>query len=118
MRSQQPENGRGGTHGHRRSGCGYGAGFPRRGCLRCRQAGESGEQRLGSAAERATGVEIRQEVLHGQQRMDFLSGEPQTGQFILWADTLAGLFESVAAQFAVEDQWCIQSVAHVGDIAL
>ena len=82
------------------------------------QAGEAGEQGLDLRSEQAAGVEVREEVLHGQQGMDFLGGEPQSRQLILRADPLPGLLEAVAAQVSVEDQGRIQAVPHVGDIAL
>ena len=81
---------------------------------RPRQAGEQG---LDLRAEQAAGVEVREEVLHGQQGMDFLGGEPQARQLVLRADPLTGLLEAIAAQVAVEDQRCVQAVAHVGDVA-
>ena len=81
------------------------------------QAGEAGEQGLDLRAEQAAGVEVREEVLHGQQGMDFLGGEPQARQLVLRADPLTGLLEAIATQIAVEDQRRVQAVAHVGDVA-
>ena len=82
------------------------------------QAGEPGEQGPDLRPEQAAGVEVREEMMHGQQRMDFLGAEPQPGQLIVRADPLSGLLEAVAAQVAVEADRRVQAVAHVGEVAL
>ena len=46
---------------------------------RPQQAGQSGEQRLDLWSQQTTRVEIRQQVLHGQQGMDFFCRKPETG---------------------------------------
>ena len=50
------------------------------------QAGEAGEQWLDLRAEQAAGVKVRQEMLHSQQSVDFLGGEPQARQLVLRAN--------------------------------
>jgi len=82
------------------------------------QAGETGKQGLDLRPEQAAGVEVRQEMMHGQQGMDFLGAEPQAGQLIVRADPLSGLFEAIAAEVAVEPDRRVQAVAHVGQVAL
>ena len=83
-----------------------------------KQAGEAGEQGLDLRSEQAAGIEVGEQMLHGEQGMDFLGGEPQAWQLILWADPLPGLLEAVAAQVAVEDEGSVQAIPHVGDVAL
>jgi hypothetical protein len=46
------------------------------------------------------------------------AGEPQARQFVLRTDPLSALLEAVAAQAAVENEWAIQTIAHVGEAAL
>ena len=70
---------------------------------RTEQCREAREQQLDVRAEQAAGIEVGQEVLHRQQRMDFLCGEPQAGKFELVTDLLRLLVVTVAAEEAVVD---------------
>jgi len=80
--------------------------------------GETGKQGPDLRPEQAAGREVRQEMMHGQQHMDFLGAETQAGQLILRADPLSGLLEVVAAQAAVEADRRVEPVAHVVEVAL
>jgi hypothetical protein len=72
------------------SGCGCGAALPRPGCRQRRAGREAGEQGLDLRPEQSAGVEVREQMLHGQQRVDFLGREPQARQFILRTDRCSG----------------------------
>ena len=75
------------------------------------------EQRPDVGAEQAAAVEVGEQVLHGQQGVDFFGAEPQAGQFELGAEVVAGGVEAVAALFAVEDHRRAEGVAHVAEVA-
>ena len=82
------------------------------------QAGETGKQGPDLRPEQAAGVELRPEMMHGQQRMDFLGAEPQAEQLIVRAEPLSGLLEVVAAHVAVEADQRVQPVTNVDEVAL
>lgn len=74
-------------------------------------------QRLDVRRQDAAGVEVGEQMLHGQQRMDLRRREPQAGQFIGFADPPAILGEAVTAGQAVVDDGRIEPVAHIDEIA-
>jgi hypothetical protein len=85
------------------------------------QAVEARDQRLDVRREDAAGVEVGQQVLHGQERMDFARVEPQAGQFVLRAAVRVRGVEAVAAAsstMAIPDNGRIEPVAHVFEVAL
>jgi hypothetical protein len=61
------------------------------------QAVEARDQRLDVRRQDAAGIEVGQQVLHGQQRMDFARVEPQAGQLVLRAGLGVRGVEAVAA---------------------
>ena len=69
-------------------------------------------------AEQAAGVEVGEQVLHGEQRVDLLRREPQPGQFVLRTDALTFPLEAIAAEVAIEHDGRVQPVLHVGEVAL
>jgi hypothetical protein len=46
------------------------------------------EQRLDVGAEQAAAVQVGEQVLHGEQGVDFFGAEPQAGQFELGAEVV------------------------------
>lgn len=67
--------------------------------------------------EDAAGVEVGEQVLHGEQGVDLLVGEPHAGQFDLCTDGLGGV-DPVARQFAVPYDRGVHVVAQEGQITL
>jgi hypothetical protein len=81
------------------------------------QRGQPGLQRPDVRAEQPAGVQVRQQVLHGDQGVDLRSVEPQPGQFVL-ATAALRLGVAVAAGLAVPDDRRVQPVAQVFQVAL
>ena len=61
----------------------------------------------------AARVQVGEQVLHGEQGMDFRRGEPQARQFVLASKLGLLCVEPVTAGKAVEDNRGVQPVAHV-----
>ena len=68
--------------------------------------------------EQAAGVQVRQQLLHREQRVDLVGVEPQAGQFVLRAGKLRSSVEPPAVALAVEYQRGIHAVAQVRQVAL
>lgn len=67
--------------------------------------------------QQAAGVKVGEQMLHGQQGMDFLGGEPQAGQFVLRSDR-ERLAVDITARFTVPNDGCVEAIAQVFQIAL
>ena len=80
------------------------------------ERGQTGEQGLDVRAEQAAGVEVGEQVLHGEQGVDFFGREPEAGQFVRAGGGLREVLEAVAARHAVMDDRCVESVAQVGEV--
>lgn len=81
------------------------------------QRRQAREQRLDVRPEQSAGIEVGQQVLHGQQGVDFLGREPQTEQFVLPSQLFGGGVEAIAAGVAVMDDRCVQPVAEINEVA-
>ncbi len=86
-------------------------------CL-AEQGVEAGHQWLHMGSQQPARVEIGQQVLHGQQGVDFLRGEPQPRQRELAAGLGGKRLEAIPAGVAVEDDRGVEAVAQVLEIAL
>jgi hypothetical protein len=84
---------------------------------RAEQLVEARDERFDVRCEDAAGVEVGEEVLHREQRVDLLVGEPQAGQLKLGPARL-GRVEAVAAEIAVGHDRHVHRVAQAGDVAL
>ena len=82
------------------------------------QPREAREQRLDLRPQQPAGVEVGEQVLHGEQRVDLLGGEPEAREFVLGADALALHLDAVAAQRPVEDDWSVEAILEVIEIPL
>ena len=77
------------------------------------------EQRLQVAREHAVGVELLDELVHRQQRVDLALAEPHARQLVLRLRSVAGLHvELVAVGEAVVDDRRAHAVAQVLEVAL
>ncbi len=72
-------------------------------------------QRLNMGFEKA-GFDVRQQVLHGQQRVRFGVVKPDTGQLKPWTSRSV-LVEPVTALLAIVNDGGAQAVAHVLEVA-
>jgi hypothetical protein len=53
---------------------------------------ETGEQGPDVWAEQTAGIQVRQQVLHGEQGVDFFGGEPQAGELELRGELVLAVF--------------------------
>ena len=80
--------------------------------------GQALAQRFDVRAQQAAGVQVGQQVLHGQQRVDFFGTEPQAGQFVLRTHQLLAGVQQIATALAAEGHRHVHLVAQQGDVAL
>ena len=89
---------------------------------RAHEAVQAGHQGLHVGTEQAALIEAGEQMLHGQQGVDFPGVEPETGQFELPAGVrVAGRGSSgiaVAACRTVPDDGGIEAVAQIQQVAL
>ena len=66
-----------------------------------------------TCAEQATSIQTRQQMLHGQQGVDFGGREPQPRQLVRCVVCGVGIFEAVTAEFAAIADGVVQPGAEV-----
>ena len=80
------------------------------------QAADALHQRLHMRSQQGTGIQVRQQFMHGQQCLHLLRRKPQPRQ--LSPVTRMLMPDGVAAGHAVELHRHIELIAHVGQVAL
>jgi hypothetical protein len=86
--------------------------------MRIRFCTSSAELSPDLRAQQSPRIEIGQQMLHGQQGMDFLCRKPEPRQFELGPNAFLGIFISIPPEDPVKHDGRMQPILHIGQIPL